>query len=104
MKQKHINILRAAANTLQSSIIQDELTAELKKEWQKAAAKSDTKKCDAIDNMLSFSRNRNKEFLKQYADLIQQFRDQPFTDLIEKIESGNELNPLFANILSKHFN
>jgi len=103
MKQKHINLLRAAANTLQSSMIQDENIIELKKEHTKALAENNMKKCQAIKGMIAFARNRNKSFLQEYADIIQQLCEQPFTALIDEVQESKEINPLFANILAAHF-
>ena len=103
MKQKHINLLRAAANTLQSSIIQDEMITDLKREKQKASNNGDARKCETISTMILFARNRNKQFLQQYADIIQQLCEGPFTNLIDEIQEGKELNPLFANIIANHF-
>lgn len=102
MKQRHINLLRAAANILQSSIIQDENIADLKKELVKAYAKKDSDKIDSINWMIDFARKRNKQFLSQYAETIQQLCEQPFTNLLEDAIT-NELNPLMADIISHHF-
>lgn len=99
MKQKHINLLRAAANLLQSSMIQDENITELKKERNNALLKKDIAKVHSINWMLEFAKERNKEFLLDYAGTIQQVAETNFMKLIAE----NEVHPLVNDIINSHF-
>lgn len=99
MKQKHINLLRAAANIMQSSMIQDENIAELKKQRLKEMRAGNIEKFDSINFMIKYAEDRNKLFLQQYADTIQQLSENDFTKLL----SDDNLNPLMIEIIQNHF-
>lgn len=99
MKQTHINLLRAAANILQSSLIQDENIGQLRYALGQARAKHDEQRIKTIESMIEFAKNRNKEFLEQYADTLKQIIQLPID---KAIEVKSELHPVFEEIFKNH--
>jgi hypothetical protein len=97
MKQQHINLLRAAANLLQSSQIQDENISELKKQITLELRKKNISKVDILKEQVEFAKQRNKKFLSEYADTIQQLAENDFTKLLNELLSDDVIleNPVF---------
>ena len=103
MKQKHINLLRAAANLMQSSQIQDENIQDLKKQLNQELHKKNIERVDVLNEMIQYAHKRNIQFLNQYADTIKQIAENDFTALLQGIVDDAEINenPVYENYLNK---
>lgn len=92
-KQKYIDLLRSAANLLQSADIQDELIAKDKIEFNKAVAECDMCKAKGFAFAIEFHRKRKTEFLTLFANTMQQIIDNDFmTAIAENFPESNAID------------
>jgi hypothetical protein len=101
MKQKKIDLLRKAADALNSSQICDELTAELKYELRRERNGDYREwKISSLNRGIELSTKRSEMYMRRFTRLLQDVNQTP--DEITKPEN-NQVHDVFKTLLSNQF-